>query len=188
MRVGVVRGAVLAGAAVAVGLTLAACASGEGASGDDASDGTAPSSPTPTASSPAPRPPIDDVTLAAGAVGDGLPAGTEEPDATGVPGAGWTAEDGLLYVVTYGSSTCPLVAEPDATVSASGSVVVTFVPLPDSPCTMDLVPTTSVVEVPSEVDAAAPVAVDLGEAGTVDVEPRPSAGTAGPIAWAAPPS
>lgn len=178
-----VRVPVLAAAVVVLTTTMVACASGDDT---PAAESSAPetSSPTPSASEGPPAA-VDDIVPAAGAVGLGVPSSAVPPDDSGSPGAGWTAADGLLYVVTFGSSTCPLLTEPDATESG-GTVTVAFVPLPDGPCTMDFVPTTSVVQVPSSVDQSAPVPVDLGGAGTVTVEPRPSSDEAGPIAWAAP--
>ncbi|MFC8921217.1 hypothetical protein [Cellulosimicrobium sp. NPDC057127] len=119
--------------------------------------------------------------LEAGARGRGLPPGVDGP-VDGGTGAAWSAEPGLLYVVTYGSSGCPTVAEPDASVR-DGEVVVTFVDIPpDVACTMDFVPATSVVEVPDEVDASTEVRVVLGDQGTVVVPPAVE-GRTGPVAW-----
>ncbi|MBD8079355.1 hypothetical protein IF651_09850 [Cellulosimicrobium arenosum] len=125
------------------------------------------------------------MTLEAGARGRGLPPGVDGP-ADGGTGAAWSAEPGLLYVVTSGSSTCPLVAEPDASVR-EGEVVVTFEDLPDGPCTMDYVPTTSVVAVPDEVDASTGVTIVLGREGTVAVGPAVP-GATGEATWVDAPS
>ncbi|MDM7853473.1 hypothetical protein [Cellulomonas alba] len=157
-------------------LALAACA---GSSGEPAASGT----PAPTPAAPTTRAAIDDVPLAGGASGAGLPPGAEA-GSMGGPGAGWTAQDGLLYVVTYGSSTCPILAESPAT-STGTTLVVTLTSPSSGPCTMDLAPTTSVVAVPDAVDESAPVRVDLGHDQVVTVAPRPAAGAAGPIAWVA---
>ncbi len=117
----------------------------------------------------------------AGAQGLGLPPGIDAPTEGGT-GAAWSAEPGLLLVVTYGSSTCPVLAEADADVRGS-DVVVTFVDIPaDTPCTMDYVPATSVVAVPDDVDPSTEVSVVLGDRGTVVVPPATD-GTTGGSAW-----
>lgn len=157
-------------------LVLAGCAGG---SGGPAESGT----PTPTPAAPTTRAAIEDVPLAGGASGAGLPPGAEA-GSMGGPGAGWTAQDGLLYVVTYGSSTCPILGESPATYSGT-TLEVTLTSPSSGPCTMDLAPTTTVVAVPDAVDESAPVRVDLGHDQVVTVAPRPSAGAAGPIAWVA---
>ncbi|MFB8388345.1 hypothetical protein ACFC3F_14500 [Microbacterium sp. NPDC055910] len=57
-----------------------------------------------------------------------------------LPSAGWTDEDGLFVILTWGSSTCVPVLE---TVAASGpaEVTATFAePEADQPCTMDMAP------------------------------------------------
>ncbi|KFD44648.1 hypothetical protein IU11_00410 [Cellulosimicrobium sp. MM] len=121
--------------------------------------------------------------VVAGAHGKGLPPGADAPTEGGT-GAAWSAEPGLLLVVTFGSSSCPLLAEDDAAVEGS-DVVVSFVDIPaDTACTMDYVPATSVVAVPDDVDTSADVSVVLGDRGTV-VVPPPAEGAAGEFAWTA---
>jgi hypothetical protein len=121
--------------------------------------------------------------VVAGAHGKGLPPGADAPTEGGT-GAAWSAEPGLLLVVTFGSSTCPVLAEDDAAVEGS-DVVVSFVDIPaDTACTMDYVPATSVVAVPDDVDASADVSVVLGDHGTVVVPPS-AEGSAGEFAWTA---
>jgi hypothetical protein len=165
---------------VLVVMTAGACADSTGSGGGDTETTSTPSA----SESPTVAPAIADVTPEAGAVGSGIPGDATPPESDGAPGAGWTADDGLLYVVTFGSSTCPIVAEPEATLT-EGSVEVTFSDAPEGPCTMDLVPTTSVVQVPDGVDESAPISVLMGQGQDVTVQPRPASGQPGPIAWAA---
>lgn len=189
------------GVALAV-LGLAACASATEGGGDGGADGGATTSPPGATDEPSDGPTWEDpsqsgdegeppalapdaaaMPLEAGAHGRGLPPGLDAP-VDGGTGAAWSAEPGLLYVVTYGSSSCPLVAEPEAAVR-DGAVVVTFVEIPpDTVCTMDYVPATSVVAVPSEVDASAEVSVELEGEGTVVVPPA-AQGATGAAAWVA---
>jgi hypothetical protein len=75
-----------------------------------------------------------------------------------------------------------VLAEDEAAVQGS-DVVVTFVEIaPDTPCTMDYVPATSVVGVPDDVDPSGEVSVVLGDRGTVVVPPAAD-GTTGESAW-----
>jgi len=180
------------GAAVAASLVLTGCASGTDGGGGDETSGAATTDPGTDGSTTAEPTgdPADDATLApdaatmaveAGAHGRGLPPGVDG-SAEGGTGAAWSAEPGLLYVVTYGSSTCPLLAEPEATAQGA-EVSVTFVEVPaDAVCTMDLVPATSVVAVPDDVDASADVTAVLGTHGTVVVPPAVE-GATGEAAW-----
>jgi hypothetical protein len=191
-----------AGLALVVGLALAvpvlaACASATDGGGEGEEPAASPSA-TPDAEEPMDGPTWESpggsegdvptlapdaatMPLEAGAHGRGLPPGVDGP-VDGGTGAAWSAEPGLLFVVTYGSSGCPLVGEPDAAVRG-GEVVVTFVEIPpDTACTMDFVPATSVVGVPDGVDATADVRVVLGDRGTVVVPPA-TAGATGPAAW-----
>ncbi|WP_265520368.1 hypothetical protein [Oerskovia flava] len=127
------------------------------------------------------RPDAADMTLEPGASGRGLPAGIDAPT-DGGSGAAWTDQDGLLYVFTHGSSSCPVLAEGAAEV-ADGDVVVTFIEIPaDQVCTMDYVPATTVVSVPDGVDASAPVTVVLDRDGSVSVPARTD-GAPGEAAW-----
>lgn len=121
--------------------------------------------------------------LEAGATGTGLPEGVE--GSTSSPaGAAWSPAEGLIYVVTNDSSSCPIIAEPVAT-DEDGEVVVGLLPRRDGMCTMDWVPTTSVVQVPESVEDGAAVTVRLGDKGTLDLPPRETEGEPGPIAWVA---
>ena len=133
-----------------------------------------------------------DMELAAGNSGRGLPPGLEGSTDSTV-GVAWAPESGLLYVVTNGSSSCPTFAEPQATIgsggksagvaAADGVLTVQLVPPSDGICTMDFVPTTTVVEVPAEADTGDPVPVVLGDKGDVELLPRPAEGEPGPVAW-----
>ncbi|WP_179951047.1 hypothetical protein [Xylanimonas oleitrophica] len=177
----------LLGAAVAVVAVLTACATPSGAGGAAADDGVeaAPDPAAPTGeATPAPTgqlPLAEGMPLEAGAAGRGLPAGVEG-SAESPAGAAWTAEDGLLYVVTYGSSSCPALTEPRATGDATALTVQVLPPDPGM-CTMDWAPTTSVVAVPEGADGGEPVTVHLGDKGSVEVAPRPAPGETGPVAW-----
>lgn len=181
MGLGAVRRAAAASILpVVVMATVGSCASSGG--GEPEGEPTS-RSPSPGATASASPQAIQDAVLEAGVTGSGLPDGVTPPDDSGSPGAGWAPDDGLLYVVTFGSSTCPVVAEPEATLAGS-TLTVAVGATSDGPCTMDLVPTTSVVGVPDDVDEDAPVTVDLGDDVVLDVQPRSAAGSAGPITWA----
>ncbi|MGN8244391.1 hypothetical protein ACTHAM_001294 [Cellulomonas soli] len=91
----------------------------------------------------------------------GLPPGVEEGAAD--RGAVVSVDPAQILVYTSGSSTCPLVPQ---TYEVNGvDVVITVATgLPeDTPCTADLVPTTTVVQVPDGLDAA-----DIGKVTLVD--------------------
>jgi len=145
-------------AASAVAL-LAACASGPGSAGDADS---------PTAD-PATQSPSPTLALVAGSSVVGLPDGLTAPPVDAVAGAARTADDGLLYVVTYGSGSCPAVADPSATDPGDGTVAVTFPELGDGPCTMDWVPATTVVALPDGVSADDDLTVLIGDLGQVSL-------------------
>ncbi len=137
---------------------------------------------TPAEETPEALPNAADLTIEAGANGVDLPDGIDAPS-NGGTGAAWTAEDGYLYVVTFGSSTCPTVAEGEATLEGS-DVVVTFEKVEDNkPCTMDMRAWTTVVKAPEGVDESADVTVKLDEAGSVVLTPRAAAGQVGEAAW-----
>ena len=175
--------------ALALAVTLlGACASETDGGGDDTptseesaeTDGDATEEPTDDGEQEG-LPDAATMELEAGAHGMGLPPGVDAPTEGGT-GAAWSAEPGLLYVVTYGSSTCPLLAEADASVEGS-DVAVAFDEVPaDAVCTMDYVPATSVVQVPDDVDPSAEVSVVLGDRGTVVVPPAAD-GATGESAW-----
>jgi hypothetical protein len=133
-----------------------------------------------------------DMEIAAGSTGRGLPPGLEgNTDST--VGVAWAPVEGLLYVVTNGSSSCPTYAEPEATLGAGGKsagvaaedgvLSVVLMPPSEGICTMDFVPTTSVVEVPAESDTGQKIPVMLGDKGKVELLPRTAEGEPGPVAW-----
>ncbi len=106
----------------------------------------------------------------------GLPDGVSG-NLAGTAGAGLSAADGPLWVITYGSSTNPLVA---GDVSADGqTVTVELTNDEDAPATADLVPTTSLVDLPDGVSTDEPIDVVLGDLGTVLVDPA----DVGTVVW-----
>jgi hypothetical protein len=180
------RGLLLAGAAGVLALLVTACASGEGAGGAATSASPSSPEPSPSPSESSPEPGEDPAALAPGEHARGLPEGAEGT-MDSPAGAAWSPTPGVLLVVTYGSSTCPLLAQPEGERDPSGgTAVVTFEKLPDGPCTMDYMPTTSAVALPEGADAGDPLTVRLGDRGTVEVAPRHAEGETGPIAWVAP--
>jgi hypothetical protein len=136
-----------------------------GALGDCSSSPTPaspPSTPVPTASLTFPGPaPSPTVTVVAGGHWRGLPASFGEPGAYHTAGVGWTSDDTLLYVVLWGSSSCPPVASSPATRTGDGAIAV----VTDTgryagrACTADLGPATTVVALPGGVAPGAAVSV-----------------------------
>jgi hypothetical protein len=194
--------------ALGLGMTAAFALSGCAQSdvgGSEAGDSSAATSQTPEESdmtSPSPTdgagedgklPQAADMEVKAGNSGRGLPPGLEGNTESTI-GAAWAPVEGLLYVVTNGSSSCPTFAEPEATIgsggkksagvdAADGVLTVQLKPPSDGICTMDFVPTTTVVEVPAEADTGQAVPVVLGDKGKVELQPRPAEGEPGPVAW-----
>jgi hypothetical protein len=197
-------GVVALGLGMTAALALSGCAQSDVGGSEGDSNATAPQAPEEsdmTSPSPSPTdgagkddqlPQAADMEIAAGNSGRGLPPGLEGNTESTV-GVAWAPVEGLLYVVTNGSSSCPLFAEPEATIGSGGKSVkvdapdgvltVRFVPASDGICTMDFVPTTTVVEVPAEVDTGDPLPVVLGDKGDVELPPRPAEGEPGPVAW-----
>ncbi|GAB3087077.1 hypothetical protein [Isoptericola nanjingensis] len=180
------RGPLLAGAAAALAVLVTACASGGSPGSGPTSGSPAPASPS---SSPSPSPSVSPAPsdgAAAPAPGEharGLPEGAEGTFDSPA-GVAWSPTPGVLLVVTYGSSTCPRLAEAEAGWDdAHEAVVVGMVEPEPGPCTMDYAPTTSAVAVPPDADAGTPVTVRLGDLGEVEVSPRAKDATAGPVAW-----
>lgn len=174
-----VRGLVLAGVAGALALLVTACASGA-PSGDGSSGPSSPSA------SPSPSP-SGEVTgvPAPGEHVRGLPEGAEGTFDSPA-GVAWSPTPGVLLVVTYGSSSCPRLAEAEAGWDDAHEALDVGMVDPDpGPCTMDYAPTTSAVAVPQDADAGAPVTVRLGDLGTVEVPARAAAGETGPVGWVA---
>lgn len=187
---------------VTAALALSGCAQsdvgGSGSGGSTASASPSPDGGSTASSSPSASaeqdgmPQAADMEIVAGSSGRGLPPGLEgSVDSTA--GVAWAPVAGLLYVVTNGSSSCPTLAEPAATMGAGGKganvsaadavLTVTLLPASDEICTMDFVPTTTVVEAPAEADTGRPVPVMLGDKGKVELQPRSAEGEPGPVAW-----
>lgn len=121
---------------------------------------------------PEPRASLD---LVAGAHALGLPEGVDESEpGDSLAGVARTTDAGLVYVVTIGSSTCPLVPDPAAAATGDASVAVTLPAPDDGPCTRDLVPTTTVVALPAEVTATEELTVTVGDLGDVQLPARPA--------------
>jgi hypothetical protein len=111
-----------------------------------------------------------------------------------VAGGAWTPAEGLLYVITLGSSTCPRIPEPVARNTKAGAglvrasmaadidVTLSQTP-PDAVCTMDWVPTTTVVAAPEGKDHGGPVSLRIGGLGKTELLPRVAPGSTGPAAW-----
>lgn len=140
-------------------VALAAACAGGGPAGTDGTAGAGASAPDES--------PATELTLEAGSSVVGLPDGVGEQPAGATAGAGRTAEDGLIYVITFGSSTCPAVPDATATRAGPASVDVTFPEPGSGPCTADFVPATSVVALPDGVDAGQDLTVTVGADGVV---------------------
>lgn len=157
-----VPGVPLLRASAAAGLLalLVACSGGSG----DGDGGTAsPASPTeepatPTASG-------SPLALTAGSSVVGLPEGVAAPPTGAVAGASRTSDPSLIYVITFGSSTCPMVADPEALATGATAVEITFPEPTAGACTADYVPATSVVALPDV--GTGDLQVLLGPAGDV---------------------
>ncbi len=87
--------------------------------------------------------------------------------------AAWLDDGRIIGLVTTGSSTC-IPAADEATLQADGSLAVTLVePDADTPCTRDLVPRVTLVEVPEGVDPSQDLAITVtgdGFTGSTDLE------------------
>jgi hypothetical protein len=140
----------------------------------------------------------DSLTVQAGGWAPGIPSGiTAPPGNDALPGAAWTGVEGLLYVFTWGSSSCPTLAARDATVEHTrgpagyrDAVIVELIePSSGRPCTADLAPTTSIVKVPDGIDNNEAVNLTIGDY-QMQLQPRgpewdPAiGGIIGPAAWA----
>lgn len=150
------RGASAAALAAAALLLVVGCASG-------AAGGSETTEPPATTEPATPEP----LTLTAGSTVVGLPDDLAAPPADVSAGAARTTDPALLYVVTFGSSTCPVVADPTATSTGEGAVEITFPEPGDGICTQDYVPATTVVALPDGVDGAGELTVAVGSWGEV---------------------
>lgn len=109
----------------------------------------------------------------------GLPAGVSEAPESATAGASWSADGSELYVVTFGSSSCPLVAQ-SVQESTDGALEVTLVETGGAVCTMDYTPTTTTVSDLGEVDPSAEHEVTLGELGALTL---PAASDSVSMTW-----
>jgi len=149
----------------------------------------------------------DDLRIQAGGFAPGVPREflpIEQPEELNiVAGVAWTRLPDLLYVITFGSSSCPLLLDPVAhfkeTITSPvdieydlSIVIIDFLETPaNRVCTDDIAPTTSIVRVPDlrrpsyvpGVDNGEPFPVQVGDLGTVIVDPRPTEFQPGPISW-----
>ncbi|MDT0186486.1 hypothetical protein Q9S36_40510 [Microbacterium sp. ARD31] len=87
--------------------------------------------------------------------------------------AAWLDDGRIIGLVTSGSSTCVPPAD-GATLEADGSLSVTLIePDADQPCTRDLVPRVTLVDVPEGVDPSQDLAISVtgdGYIGSTDLE------------------
>lgn len=130
---------------------LTACGSDDDASAGSSADGDAPAA----------------LDLSAGSTVVGLPEGLGAQPADAAAGAARTSDDTLIYVVTFGSSTCPSVADTPATSTGANAVEITFPEPGDGACTADYVPATTVVALPDDVDPGEDLTVTVGTWGDV---------------------
>lgn len=181
------RPMILAAAALLVASALTACADTPGAdtTTPDSPESTEPTEttdPAETTEPPSEPVPTDgaDLELEPGAYVVDVPPGLAE-DGTPLEasaGAAWTGTDGLVYVIAFGSGTCPWIADPTA--SPDGEV--TFAPLPDGPCTMDYRPATTVVELPAGLAEQDEVTLTIGSWGELTLPPR-TEGQPSAVVW-----
>jgi len=164
------HGVAAAGLLVTGLLALAtACSGGSGGYGGASSESPSPSGSASASAAPtAPAPSGSPLALTAGSSVVGLPERVAAPPAGAVAGAARTTDPSLIYVITFGSSTCPMVADPTAVATGaagSAAVEITFPEPTAGACTADYVPATSVVAVPDV--GSGDLRVELGPAGDV---------------------
>ncbi|MBD7917437.1 hypothetical protein H9657_03970 [Cellulomonas sp. Sa3CUA2] len=124
-----------------------------GSTGPDGSASSTAADPTPQATSRDAVPSVAETTF------PGAPDGVSGEETVVVVG-----DDARhVQVVTFGSSTCPVVPTDIAWDEAAQVLRITLSDPTayDGVCTMDMVPTTSVVEIPQEAPDAAGLAVEL---------------------------
>lgn len=136
---------------------LTACGSSDG--GDGSTAGSAGSSDD--------GDPAAELELSAGSSVVGLPDGIGDQPADAAAGAARTSDDTLIYVITFGSSTCPSVADATAASAGADAVEITFPEPDDGACTADYVPATTVVALPDDVDPGQDLTVTVGTWGEV---------------------
>jgi hypothetical protein len=104
-------------------------------------------------------------------------------------GAAWSGDPGVLWIVTWGSSSCPLVVDSVTILPGPApgpNYQLSFVPYPaQTPCTADLAPTTSAVQWSGGSEAT--IYLFLDGIGTLTLEPRDAnavaQGAPGPATW-----
>lgn len=82
----------------------------------------------------------------------------------GTPVASWQQFGQKIAITTFGSSTCPLIGSTINVVKKAedgNEVRVDFAPLPDRPCTMDLVPHTTEFWTPENITTTQPLTIQL---------------------------
>lgn len=89
----------------------------------------------------------------------GLPPTVTPTDTAGASLVGWSGPR-LMYLVTYGSGSCPKLPT-SVTVAEGNRLMITTAASSDGPCTMDFGPTTSVVDVSPAIDDTKPVEVTV---------------------------
>ncbi|MBO3089856.1 hypothetical protein [Cellulomonas dongxiuzhuiae] len=141
--------------AILLAALLAGCAGSSGST--DPGEGA----PTPL---PATSAATDAVPSVAETTFPGAPEGVAEGETAVVAG-----DDARhLQVVTYGSSTCPVVPTDVTWDAGAGTLRITLTgPGALATCTMDLVPTTSVVALPDDAPDAAGLTVEVDERSVV---------------------
>ncbi|ADG73442.1 conserved hypothetical protein [Cellulomonas flavigena DSM 20109] len=160
------RGTILTAAALALAVAGCAGSADPGAQDTPTPPATGPSTSTAPEDQPDAEP--DSAPTPAPAVATvrpGAPDGVTGEDVAAVAGD----DPRELQVVTFGSSTCPVVPT-DVTWDAGADVLRITLSGTDEytrPCTMDLVPTTSVVELPDDAPDASGLTVDLRTGTTV---------------------
>lgn len=95
----------------------------------------------------------------------GAPENVEiDGDFTGAPVASWQQYGQKIAITLFGSSTCPLVGSTINVVKKAedGNVVsIDVAPLPDRPCTMDLVPHTTEFWTPENITTTQPLEIQV---------------------------
>ena len=147
------------GGAVALVLALAGCAGG----------GSAGPTPSPEVTvvvsvGPVVDPPSDEIRVLQDPA-----APLVVPPADVVAGVGWVPDrTGVLWVMTFGSSSNPMVAS-GATAHGQTITVALTELVPGGPASADHVPWTSYIVLPTGVDPTTPITVVLGDLGSTEL-------------------
>lgn len=161
-------------------LTLAACTPPQGASGSnpEPSESGSPSASSSPSASASSDPGANAGTDIDAVFAQGLPPGVPEQTVDTPGGAGWSVAGYELYVVTYGSSSCPTVAN-EITVVDGAPLAVELIETGGAVCTADIAPTTSTVAIPGGIDTAVQQVIKIGDLGEVTVPPATGVVTLG---------